>query len=69
MANSSERFYDSAQKELLTTIQEYESDTFSASACELTKDEAMEIAGRAIHWFLDNILDGVKLDDWLSDIR
>lgn len=28
-----------------------------------------ELAGRAIHYFLDHDLDGVKLDLWLASIR
>jgi hypothetical protein len=55
--------------ELITTIKEYESDTFCAEAVGLTNDEACDLAGYCIEWFINNRLDGVVLDEWLEIIR
>ncbi len=63
------RFFENACQELLKTIKEYESDTFSSEYVNLTENECYEIAGRAIHYFIDNRLDGIWLSEWLDQIR
>lgn len=50
-------------------IKEYESDTFTAEGSEITDDEALRVARRIIQWTVDNRLDGVMIDEFLSDIR
>jgi len=65
----SKRFFESACNELLQTIREYDSDTFFAKGCNLTEEEAYEIAGRLIHNMIDNELDGVRLDCLLENVR
>lgn len=56
-------------KELEKIIQEYESDTFSASAFEINEDEIECLAEKCIDWFVANRLDGVLLDFWLAEKR
>lgn len=61
-------------KELVQTIHEYESDTFSASGFELKKSEAEKIASilicSAIQSLIDtDTMDGVMLDETLFEIR
>jgi hypothetical protein len=67
--NFGERFYKQCCDELLKTIKEYDSDTFFAKGCDLTDEEAHELAGRCIHHFIDKQLDGVLLDEILAEIR
>ena len=60
--------------ELFTTVAEYESDTFSAEASELTLAEAIKITGSLIGYALEELidlkrLDGVRLDEELENIR
>ncbi len=60
--------------ELLDTVREYESDTFSASASELTDDEAftitIELTNYALQRLIDtDTLDGVRLSEELDNIR
>lgn len=53
---------------LIELIAEYESDTFSASASDLTSEEVELIAKR----LLDNVesnLDGVTISAYLDEIR
>lgn len=50
-------------------IREYESNTFSASGSEITSKEIRRVAEKCINWFVENRLDGVIRDDFLSDIR
>ncbi len=59
---------------LVDTVREYESDTFSASACELTDDEAFAITVSLINHALENLielknLDGVRLSEELDELR
>lgn len=56
-------------EQLVQEIKDYESDTFSSEGSELTWEEAKELAEKAIRYFILNIMDGVKLSDWLEDIR
>jgi len=69
MSTLSDRFLIEANKELLDTILNYDSDTFFSKGCDLTYEEAKELAGRAIHSFIDNNLDGIFLDNHLAQIR
>lgn len=69
MRSMSERFLLDANNELIKNIGEYESDTFSSQHVKLTDDEAFELAGRAILWFVNNRLDGCMLSEWLDEIR
>lgn len=55
--------------QLVKEILEYESDTFSASGFEITKEEAKQVAERCIEWFVNNRMDGVILDEFLFAIR
>lgn len=60
--------------ELVKSIQEYESDTFSATASKLTKKEANHIANllvcHAIQDLIDtDTMDGVRLSEELEDLR
>lgn len=60
--------------ELVKTIKEYESDTFSASGSEITDEEATRIAyglvSKGIQDFIDlETLDGVIISSLLSDER
>lgn len=60
--------------ELLKTVREYESDTFSAQGEELTNDEAVaitiELIGFAIRQLSElNELDGIRLSEELENIR
>lgn len=61
--------------ELVDTIKEYESDTFSASEMELTDDEAEQIACRMIYADIkhridmDTIMDGLMISEELDNIR
>ena len=55
--------------ELVTYITEYDSNTFFAKGCSLTKDEAIKLAEKSIDYFVNNDLDGVKLDCWLYELR
>ena len=60
--------------ELYKTVQDYESDTFSATGSRMTSKECADIVERlVIHDIQDLIdletLDGVRLDDLLSGIR
>lgn len=50
-------------------IMAYESDTFSASDCNITKQEAVELAQHCIDFFVSDSLDGCILDCGLSNIR
>jgi hypothetical protein len=63
------RFFEKTMQELLQTIKEYDSDTFFAKGSDLTEEEAYDLAARCIHNFIDNRLDGVLLDSFLSEIR
>lgn len=59
---------------LFDTIKEYESDTFSAEGSELTEEEAEAITvtliNRALQSMIDTeTLDGVTIDEMLSDMR
>ena len=56
-------------EELLRTIQQYDSDTFFAKGLDLTEQESLYLAAGCIHWFLDNRLDGVILDQMLAELR
>ena len=60
--------------ELLDTVKQYESDTFSASASGLTDDEAFTITAELINHALQQLidtdtLDGVRLAEELDNIR
>ena len=50
-------------------IEEYESDTFSASRFNVTAVEIQHLAEKCIEWFVTNRLDGVLLDFWLAEKR
>lgn len=69
MSTKADKFLIKANKELLDTILNYDSDTFFAKGCDLTYEEAKELAGQAIHAFIDTHLDGVFLDYELAKIR
>lgn len=61
-------------KELVETIAEYESDTFSASGFELKKSEAKELASILICSVIQSLIDtetmdGILLDETLFAIR
>lgn len=60
--------------ELLATVAEYESDTFSASASKLTEEEAdtitIALISHALQRLIDtDTLDGVRLSEELENIR
>ncbi len=55
--------------QLVKEITEYESDTFTASGFSLTNKEAHKLAERCINYFVNNDLDGCKLDIWLAELR
>lgn len=60
--------------ELVKTIKEYESDTFSASAVGLKRSEALRMASaiacHALQELIDcDTLDGVRLTEELENIR
>jgi hypothetical protein len=55
--------------ELVQEILEYESDTFNAPACELKKEEAIQIAETCIDWFVKNRMDGVLLGYYFDCFR
>jgi hypothetical protein len=60
--------------ELVKSIMEYESDTFSAERSEITLDEAIEIADKfvchKIQGLIDtHTMDGVMIDEELAEIR
>jgi hypothetical protein len=67
--STGKKYYDEATKELLETITEYCSDTFSANGWELTEEEVYELAGKCIIRFIYNHLDGVTLANWMEHIR
>lgn len=54
---------------LVEYIEEYESDTFSASGSQITHEEATRIADTLIQMWMDRHIDGVILDELLDDIR
>ncbi len=61
-------------KELVSEIREYESDTFSASAQEITATEAREVAKQFIIEDIQaridtDTMDGVMIQEVLNDIR
>lgn len=61
-------------EELHKSVKEYESDTFSASASELTDAEALTITANIIKWQLQRLIDtetmdGVLLSEELENIR
>lgn len=61
-------------EELHKTVREYESDTFSASASELTDGEALTITANLIKYALQRLIDtdtmdGVRLSEELENIR
>lgn len=61
-------------EELHKTVKEYESDTFSASASELTEAEALTITANLIKYALQGLIDtdtmdGVRLSEELENIR
>ena len=56
-------------EKLLQEIKEYDSDTFFAKGCDLTHVEAEYLADRCIRYFIENDLDGFKLDLWLAEER
>lgn len=61
-------------EELLKTVQEYESDTFSATGSELTEEEAIIITVALIEHATQQLidtdtLDGVRLAEELENIR
>lgn len=61
-------------KELIATIAEYESDTFSASGSELTAGEAEQVAEtmvvRVLQDMIDcKIMDGDELSEVLETVR
>jgi hypothetical protein len=65
-------FFQATCLELVKTIREYESDTFSSCGFELTDDEAVGLAGLLIRdlVYKDKVnLDGVTLDHNLAKIR
>lgn len=51
------------------TIQEYESDTFSAQRTKITKEEATEIAENILEALIDAYMDGGMITQHLMDIR
>lgn len=60
--------------ELLQTVKEYESDTFSASGYNLTDAEAEKITEKIILDAIQDLielktLDGVMIDEWLDEFR
>ena len=66
--------YQKLFDELVKTINEYESDTFSASGSEITISEAIQIADNLvchkIQGMIDtHTLDGVMIDEELDTIR
>ena len=65
----SKTFFEKAYNELLQTIKEYDSDTFFAKGADLTEDEAYQLAGRCINFFMEKRLDGVMLDEMLDSMR
>ena len=50
-------------------IMEYESDTFSASASQITPDEARDVARVILAIWIDDHLDGVRIDAVLDGLR
>jgi len=56
-------------KEFVKELSEYESDTFSASAEKVTKEEAIQLVESAMESFRNNYLDGVWLSSMLEGIR
>jgi hypothetical protein len=52
---------------LVEYIEEYESDTFSASGHNITHDEAVRVANRLIESWTDRLLDGVSIADAMTD--
>ena len=55
--------------QLVQEIKEYESDTFSAEANQLTDEEAEHLAEKCIRHFVLNHMDGVMLTNFLYDMR
>lgn len=60
--------------DLNRTVVEYESDTFSASACKLTGEESDKITEELVVYALKQLidldtLDGVRLSEELENIR
>jgi len=58
MQESTKNIFD----ELVEYVADYESDTFSASGEELTKEEAVKIATTLVENNIQNMLDGMRLD-------
>lgn len=54
---------------LIQEIKDYDSNTFFAKGCDLTDEEAEELAEKCVRWFVVNRLDGELLDRFLYDIR
>lgn len=56
-------------EEFVKTIQEYESDTFSAQRTKITKEEATEIAENILKELIGAYMDGGMITLHLMDIR
>lgn len=61
------------RRELIKTLMEYESDTFSATASNITRKEAEAVADRFIDWlfyqFIYDRLDGIRIAGELEAVR
>ena len=55
--------------EFMNHIEDYESDTFSASAEKISVTEKIKIANKLLDIFVNNNIDGVLLSQVLQEIR
>lgn len=56
-------------EQFVEIIGEYESDTFSAQGSQITPEEAREVAEVILATWVDDHLDGVRIDAVLDGLR
>lgn len=56
-------------KDFINEVVSYESDTFSAEASKITRDEADAVVLKVMEWIWNDRIDGVLLSEALAEVR